>query len=74
MSYVDNIKNSIVISYVSSMDVKDTILSLINSSPGYDVLPASIAKQYIDNYDVPFIYFIYFIHTQWYIHILILTH
>ena len=28
MSYVDNIMNSIVISYVSCMDVKDTILSL----------------------------------------------
>ena len=56
MSYVDNIMNSIVISYVSCMD--DTILSLNNSSPGYDELPASIAMQYIDNYVVPLTYII----------------
>ena len=58
MSYVDNIVNSIVISYVSCVDVKDTILSLKNSSPGYDELPASIAKQCIDNYVVPLTYII----------------
>ena len=34
MSYVDNIMNSIVISYVSCMNVKDTILSHKNSSLG----------------------------------------
>ena len=56
MSYVDNIMNSIVISYVSCMDIKTTILSLKNSSPGYDELPASIAKQCIDNYVVPLTY------------------
>ena len=49
MSYVDNIMNSIVISYVSCMDIKTTIVSLKNSSPCYDKLPASIAKQCIDN-------------------------
>ena len=58
MSYVDNIMNSIVISYVSCMDVKDTILSLKNSSPGYDKLPAYIAKQCIENYVVPLTYII----------------
>ena len=40
------------------MDVKDTLLSLTNSSPGYDELPASIAKQCIDNYVVPLTYII----------------
>ena len=40
------------------MDVKDTILSLKNSSPGYDELPASIAKQCIYNYVVPLTYII----------------
>ena len=58
MSYVDNIMNSIVISYVSCMYVKDTIESLKNSSPGYDELPASIAKQCLDNYVVPLTYII----------------
>ena len=39
MSYVDNIMNSIVISYVSCVDITTTILSLQNSSTGYDELP-----------------------------------
>ena len=55
MSYVDNIMNSIVI---SCMDIKTTILSLKNSSPGYDELPASIAKQCIANYVVPLTYIV----------------
>ena len=38
--------------------LKDTILSLKNSSPGYDELPASIAKQCTDNYVVPLTYII----------------
>ena len=58
MSYVDNIMNSIVISYVSCMDIKTTILSFKNSSPGYDELPASIVKQCIDNYVVPLTYIV----------------
>ena len=58
ISYVDNIMNNIVISYVSGMDIKTTILSLKNSSPGYDELPASIAKQCIDNYVVPLTYIV----------------
>ena len=40
------------------MDVKNTILSLKNSSPGYDEFPAFIAKQCIDNYVVPLTYVI----------------
>ena len=58
ISYVDTIVNSIVISYASYMDVKNTILSLKNSSPGYDEFPAFIAKQCIDNYVVPLRYVI----------------
>ena len=58
MSYVDNIMNSMVISYVSCMDIKNTILSLKNSSPGYDELSAYIAKQCIDNYVMPLTYII----------------
>ena len=58
MSYVDNIMNSIVILYVSCIDIKTTILSLKNNSPGYDKLPASVAKQCIDNYVVPLTYIV----------------
>ena len=36
ISYVDTTINSIVISYLSYMDVKNTILSLKNSRPSYD--------------------------------------
>ena len=56
ISYVDTIIYSIVISHVSYMDVKNTILSFKNSSPGYDEFPAFIAKQSIDNYVVPLPY------------------
>ena len=58
IAYVDTIINIIVISYVSYMAVKHTILSLINSSPGYDEFPIFIAKQCIDNYVVPLTYVI----------------
>ena len=58
ISYVDTTMNSIVISYVSYMDAKNTILSLKNSSSGYDEFPAFIAKQCIDNYVVPLTYVI----------------
>ena len=58
ISYVATIVNSIVISYASYMDVKNTIISLKNSSPGYDKFSALIAKQCIDNYVVPLTYVI----------------
>ena len=46
MSYINNCNNSIVIPPV-------TILSLKNSSPGWDDLPALVAKQSIDSYIEP---------------------
>ena len=55
MSYVDNILNSSVVSY---MDINNTILPLKNSSPGYYELTAYIAKQCIDNYVMPPTYII----------------
>ena len=58
ISDVDTIISSIVITYVSYMDVKNTILSLKNSSPGYNKFPAFIAKQWNDNYVVPLTYVI----------------
>ena len=36
MPYVDNVMNSIAISYVSCVDVETTILSLKNNSPSHD--------------------------------------
>ena len=55
ISYADTTINSIVVSY---MDVKNTILPLKNSSPGYDEFPAFIAKQCIDDYVVQLTYVI----------------
>ena len=55
ISYVDTTINSIVISYVSYMDVKNTILSLKNSSTGYDGFSCIHC---IDNYVVPLTYVI----------------
>ena len=55
-SYVDDIMNTIVSSYVSCMDAKNTILSLKNSNSGFDELPASIAQQCKDNYVGPLTY------------------
>ena len=40
------------------MDIKNTILSLKYNSPGYDELPAYIAKQCIGNYGMPLTYII----------------
>ena len=40
------------------MDAKNKIMSLKNSSPGYDEFPAFIAKQCFDNYVVPLTYVI----------------
>ena len=45
-------------SAVFCMDIKTIIISLKNSSYGYDELSASIAKQCIYNYVVPLTYII----------------
>ena len=53
MSYVNNCNNSIVIPPVTMAEVRQTILSLKNSSAGFDDLPAVVAKQSIDSYIEP---------------------
>ena len=53
MSYVNNCNNGIVIPPVTMAEVRQTILSLKNSSAGWDDLPAVVAKQSIDSYIEP---------------------
>ena len=53
MSYIKNCNNSIVIPPVTMIEVRQTILSLKNSSAGWDDLPALVAKQSIDSYIEP---------------------
>ena len=53
MSYINNCNNSIVIPPVTMIEVRQTIVSLKNSSAGWDDLPALVAKQSIDSYIEP---------------------
>ena len=53
MSYVDPCYNSIVIPPVTMAEVRQTILSLKNSSAGWDDFPALVAKQSIESYIEP---------------------
>ena len=53
LSYVNNCTNSIVIPPVTIAEVSQTILSMKNSSAGWDDFPARVAKQSIDSYIEP---------------------
>ena len=53
MSYVNNCNNSLVIPPITIAEVRQTILSFNNSSPGWDDFPAIVAKQSIDSYIEP---------------------
>ena len=53
MSYVDPCYNSIVILSVTMAEVRQTILSLKNSSARWDDFPALVAKQSIESYIEP---------------------
>ena len=53
LSYVNNCTNSIVIPPVTIAKVSQTILSMKNSSAGWDDFPARVAKQSIDSYIEP---------------------
>ena len=46
LSYVSQVNNSIIIDEVSVTEVKTTILSLNNSTPGWDKFPTFVAKKY----------------------------
>ena len=50
LSYVKQVINSI---FIQEVTVRTTILSLKNSSPGWDEFPTFIAKRSIDNYIIP---------------------
>ena len=53
ISYVNNCNNSLVIPPITIAEVRQTILSFNNSSPGWDDFPANVAKQSIDSYIEP---------------------
>ena len=53
LSYVHSVVNSIVISTITTLEVRNIILSTKNSSPGWDDIPACVAKKCIDHYIEP---------------------
>ena len=53
LSYVHSVVNSIVISIITALEVRNIILSTKNSSPGWDDIPACVAKKCIDHYIDP---------------------
>ena len=53
LSYVHSVVNSIVISTITALEVGNIILSTKNSSPGWDDIPACVAKKCIDHYIDP---------------------
>ena len=53
MSYVTNVINSIVIPEISIMEIRNIISSIKNSSPGWDDIPAFVAKKCMDYYIAP---------------------
>ena len=53
LSYVNQVNDSIFIEEVSVTEVRTTILSLNNSTPGWDEFPTFVAKKSIDNYIMP---------------------
>ena len=58
LSFVNNIPNSMVMSEVSPNEVLQIIHSLKNSSPGWDDIPTSMAKQCVNNFIEPLTYLI----------------
>ena len=56
LSFVNNISNSMVMSEVSPNEVLQIIQSLKNSSPGWDDIPTSMAKQCVNNFIEPLTY------------------
>ena len=56
--YVDNISNSIVIPNISQEAVISVMKSLKNSAPGYDDIPTSVMKKYINENIAPLTYLV----------------
>ena len=53
MFYVNSVNDSIVVQYVSVVQVRNVITSLKDSSPGWEHLSPFLMKQYIDTYVEP---------------------
>ena len=53
LSYVNTVVNSIVITTITSLEVRNIISSTKNSSPGWDDIPAVIGKKCIEYYIDP---------------------
>ena len=58
LTYVNNTMESIVIAEITFNEVRNVILSMKNSSPGWDDIPAFVTKQCVDYYVVPLTYII----------------
>ena len=58
LSNVTMVNDSMLIPYITEAEVVSVIKSLKNSSAGYDVVPASIAKLLINSYIKPLTYLI----------------
>ena len=53
LTYVQNVANSIVIPFITSLEIRTVILKLNNSSSGWDEIPPFLAKDCVDSYLVP---------------------
>ena len=53
LTYINSTMNSIFIPYINEKDITQVVNSLKNSSAGWDIIPASIAKQSIQSYIKP---------------------
>ena len=58
MSYITNIADVIVIPEISHVELCNVVLTLRNSSPGWDEISTGIYKYYIDLYIKPLTFLI----------------
>ena len=56
--YVDNNVNSIIMPKLSEEKITSVILSINNSAPGYDDMPASVMKKCVHDYITPLTYLV----------------
>ena len=56
--YVDSNVNSIIMPEVSEEEITSVILSINNSAPGYDDMPASVMKKCVHDYITPLTYLV----------------
>ena len=56
--YVDSNVNSIIMPEVSEEEIASVILSINNSAPGYDDMPASVMKKCVHDYITPLTYLV----------------